>query len=119
MHAHVHPARPAAVDARRHNKSGGKLIGKCLVPLQPLLSACELTVSTPILTEGRREAGGSVEMSMRLRKPISSDEVVVTEVSKRLAKGSMILSPRRRSGTSSCCSDSRSFVKPRSKVPAD
>ena len=65
------------VDAR---ESGGKLVGKCLVPLQPLLSTCELTVSTPILTEGRREAGGSVEMSLRLRKPISSDEVVVTEV---------------------------------------
>lgn len=61
-------------------QSGGKLIGKCLVPLQPLLSTCELTVSTPILTEGRREAGGSVEMSLRLRKPVSSDEVVVTEV---------------------------------------
>ncbi|CAM9996992.1 unnamed protein product, partial [Ectocarpus fasciculatus] len=60
--------------------SGGKLIGKCLVPLQPLLTTCELTVTTPILTEGRREAGGSVELSLRLRKPISSDEVVVTEV---------------------------------------
>lgn len=74
-------------------ESGGKLIGKCLVPLQPLLTACELTVSTPILTEGRREAGGSVEMSLRLRKPISSDEVVVTEV----CKGLWYLSLSRRS----------------------
>lgn len=60
--------------------SSGKLMGKCLVPLQPLLTGCELAVSSPILTEGRREAGGSVELALRLRKPIASDEVVVTEV---------------------------------------
>lgn len=60
--------------------SGQKLLGKCLIPLQPLLSSCELAVSSPILTEGRREAGGSVELAIRLRKPISSDEVVMTEV---------------------------------------
>ena len=50
------------------------------MPLQPLLTCCEMAVSTPILTEGRREAGGSIELSLKLRKPISSDEVVVTEV---------------------------------------
>lgn len=55
-------------------------MGKCLIPLQPLLTQCELTVTSPILTEGRREAGGSVEMALRLRKPISADEVVTTEV---------------------------------------
>ncbi|CAM9986148.1 unnamed protein product, partial [Pylaiella littoralis] len=64
---------------KRNIVSGGKLIGKCLVPLQPLMTVCEMTVSTPILTEGRREAGGSVELCLRLRKPISSDEVVMTE----------------------------------------
>lgn len=76
----VLPRSAAVGDVCDARQSGGKLVGKCLVPLQPLLSTCELTVSTPILTEGRREAGGSVEMSLRLRKPISSDEVVVTEV---------------------------------------
>lgn len=56
-----------------------KPIGKCLVPLQPLLAQCELAVSSPILTEGRREAGGSIELALRLRKPIASDELIVTE----------------------------------------
>ena len=78
--AFLRAAPPILVSGYAMRKSGGKLIGKCLIPLQPLLTACELTVSAPILTEGRREAGGSVEMSLRLRKPISADEVVVTEV---------------------------------------
>ncbi|EFA78942.1 hypothetical protein PPL_08410 [Heterostelium album PN500] len=52
------------------------VVGKCEIKLAPLMTQCQIIEKAPIMKEGtKKELGGYVEISIRLRTPLDSKQI--------------------------------------------
>jgi hypothetical protein len=53
--------------------------GRSIEPLAPLLSSCEIESRSPLVSDARRAIGGGMDLTLRLRTPLTNSELVTTE----------------------------------------